>query len=133
MNAFSHWSAHDWVVHYTGVPVEPRGFWDTRGRWIPAHATGQSLADRAQQAVQRAAQTAEHVAQRGQEALQSAEHTAARAAHEGYDRATSPKMLVAGLAALGILGWIVVQSGRTVGKTVEGVAPHAVKALPLLI
>ena len=42
-------------------------------------------------------------------------------------------MLLAGVAVLGILGWVIVQSGRTVGKTVEGVAPHAAKALPLFI
>jgi hypothetical protein len=126
VNAYSHWSVQDWVAHYGGQQAQTGGTWDAQGRRLPAYATGQSYAQRAQQ-------TVEHLAERGERSVQGALHGVSDLAHKGYETATSPKMLLAGVAVLGILGWVIVQSGRTVGKTVEGVAPHAAKALPLLI
>lgn len=126
VNAYTHWSAHDWMQHYAGQRAREHGGWDAHGHRLPAYGTGQS-------AVQRASQAAEHLAERGQQGLQGALHGASNLAHQGFETATSPKMILAGLAALGILGWVVVQSGRTVGRTVEGVAPHAAKALPFLV
>ena len=128
VNAYSHWSAADWVAHYNmgrrgGQAVTQHraaGAWDGHGRRLPpAFATGQSLPERFERSVEQAS------------------HAASRAVHEGIETATSPRVILAGLAALGILGWVFVQSGRTVGRTARAVAPHAAKvlpaALPLLI
>jgi hypothetical protein len=106
--------------------MQTGGSWDTQGRRLPTYATGQSYAQRAQQ-------TVENLAQRGERTVHDALHGVSTLANKGYEAATAPKTLLAGVAVLGILGWVLVQSGRTVGRTVEGVAPHAVKALPLLI
>jgi len=127
VNAYSHWSASDWVEHYAGQHTQTGGGWDPQGRRLPAYAVGQASY------AQRASQAAESLADRGQQALQSTLHGASHLAHEGMEKATSPKVLIAGIAALGILGWVLVQSGKTVGRTVEGVAPHAAKALPFLL
>jgi hypothetical protein len=149
---FDQWSAEDWVSHYgpTFDPdrAEAGSIWDYRGRRMPGYAhvgpdgrpsvyyAGQSIA-------QRAATTVESLAQRGQQTAQSAVRSTSNIAHHGIEAATSPRMIFAGLAALGILGWVFVQHGRTVGrtirsvapevgKTVRDVAPSAIKAVPLL-
>ena len=139
---FEQWSAHDWVAHYAGPQFDPNraevgSIWDAYNRRLPGYvamsANGPRVYHTGQQSVtQRAAQAAAPMAQRGQQTAESTIHGVTSAVHHGIETATSPTMLLAGLAALGILGWVVVQGGRTVGKTIEGVAPHAAKALPLL-
>jgi hypothetical protein len=126
VNAYSHWSVQDWVAHYGAPQAQTGGGWDAHGRRLPVYATGQSYAQRAQQ-------TVEHIAERGERTVQGALHGMSDLAHKGYEAATAPKMLLAGVAVLGILGWVIVQSGRTVGKTAVGIAPHAGKVLPLLV
>jgi hypothetical protein len=152
---YDHWSAHDWVAHYAGPAFHPHraevgSIWDDQGRRLPGYAqrgpdgrtqvfhTGQSLPQRALQGVSQ-------IAQRQQQTAQSAIHGASSLAHEGIRAAasTAPKLMIAGLAALGIIGWVAVQSTRTAGKTIRVIAPHvartaeaigpaAAKALPLL-
>jgi hypothetical protein len=127
VNAYHQWTASDWAAHYAppsqaaGV-VQASGAWGADGQRVFAYASGESLS-----------QTAEHLLQRGQQAFENVTRSASHVAHEGIQAATAPKTLLFGLAAFGIFAWVVVQSGRTAGKTIVGVAPHAAKALPLLI
>ena len=125
VSPYSQWSARDWVAHYTPHATSAGGgVWDAHGRRIPSHVAG---------AGESFTQAAEHLLERGQQAFQSATHGASQIAHEGIQAATAPKTLLFGLAAIGILAWVVVQTGRTAERTVVGAAPHVAKALPLLL
>lgn len=142
---FEHWSAQDWVAHYAGPQFDPNraevgSIWDAYGRRLPGYvqmgSNGQPQVYHAGQTVaQRAAQTASQIAQRGQQTAQSAIHGMTSLAHQGIaaTASTAPKLAgVAAIGALGVLGilaWVVVQQGRTVGRTIRGVAPHVGKAI----
>jgi len=142
---FTHWSVQDWVAHYAGPTFDPTqaeagSVWDHQGRRMPGHpghhhAPGHQHAFNAGQqpsVAQRAQQAAHDVAQHGTQAFQSTMHNATSLVHHSIEKATSPGVLIAGVAIVGILGWVFVQQSKTVGRTIEGVAPHAAKALPLL-
>jgi hypothetical protein len=126
---FTQWSVEDWVAHY--APHAAAGaFWDHQARRPPTG--GHHHGPRAYYAGQQPPAAVRSVAQHGAQALQSTVHNTTSLVRHGIDKATSPGVLIAGVAVLGILGWVLIEQSKTVSRTVESVAPHAAKALPLL-